>query len=65
MVCENDLCIYQKDGKCILREISIDGRGICAEFILPNIAKDILESVKKETIEVISSSDDQREGKTS
>ncbi|MBO5105658.1 MAG: hypothetical protein J6C29_02055 [Clostridia bacterium] len=46
MKCENNFCIYQSDGDCILKEISIDNLGTCADFIYPNIDEKVLNQAK-------------------
>lgn len=33
MNCEDTLCIYQENGKCLLRQLSIDSLGYCSECI--------------------------------
>ena len=51
MNCENDFCIYQNNGKCILKNISINSLGMCSECILPNIDKDTLYEEKRKLLE--------------
>lgn len=46
MNCENNFCIYQSNGECILKEINIDGLGMCTECIYPNIDINILNKAK-------------------
>lgn len=46
MKCENSFCIYQSDGDCILKEISIDNLGMCADCIYPNIDEKVLNQAK-------------------
>lgn len=46
MNCENDFCIYQNKGKCILDKIDIDSLGMCAECIYPDIDEEILMQAK-------------------
>lgn len=50
MHCENEVCIYQKDGNCILPEITIDVRGSCSEFIIANFDSEYLEKVKNKVL---------------
>lgn len=50
MLCENFLCVYEKDGECILDEIKIDISGQCACCIYPNIDSDTLKNYKNETL---------------
>ncbi len=47
MECSNFFCIYQKDDKCMLDEISLDICGRCQECIYPNIPTYILEAEKE------------------
>ena len=46
MKCENNFCIYQCSGKCILDEVSIDNLGVCTECIYPDIDEEILYQAK-------------------
>ncbi len=48
MQCENNYCIYEEDGECILSEISVDSCGNCSECIVVNISKDLLARLKSE-----------------
>ncbi len=47
MKCENNLCVYQLNGKCILNKISIDSLGMCAECILPDFDEKTLNESKE------------------
>lgn len=51
MNCENDLCVYNSKGKCIIEEISVDSSGMCAACIYPNIDEKILEKAKNNFLE--------------
>ncbi len=33
MLCENEWCVYQEGGTCLLREIDVDAQGHCAQCI--------------------------------
>lgn len=46
--CENDMCIYEKEGKCILDFIELDASGSCRECIQLNLEKTMLEKMKEE-----------------
>ena len=46
MNCQNDFCIYQRDGVCCLEEISIDKMGVCENCIYPEFDKIYLNSEK-------------------
>ncbi len=48
MECENEYCIYQKNGKCIADSITLDISGVCTTCILVDIPKDELERFKEE-----------------
>lgn len=48
MLCENEYCIYQKNRKCTLDDISINEFGNCSECIIQNIPSKILEKIKKD-----------------
>ena len=50
MNCENNFCIYQSKGKCVLGEVSIDSLGMCAECIYPNIDEKILNQAKSKLL---------------
>ena len=49
--CENFLCIYQKNNKCILNEISLDNLGICGQSIYVDIEKEKLDIMKMEMLD--------------
>ena len=46
MKCENNFCIYQSEGRCILDEIDIDSLGMCTSCIYPKIDEKILNKAK-------------------
>lgn len=46
MKCENNFCIYQDKGRCILNKVSIDSLGMCTECTYPNIDEKILNQAK-------------------
>ncbi|MBQ9355592.1 MAG: hypothetical protein IJT84_07950 [Clostridia bacterium] len=50
MKCENYFCIYETNGNCILKEISLDVNGICEECIYPSISQELLEKEKKRVL---------------
>lgn len=49
MECENEFCIYEKDGICILDKISLDVQGSCKSCVYVNI-DDELKKIKKKTL---------------
>lgn len=48
--CSYDFCIYNDNKKSILDDISINGEGCCADIVLPNIPKEILDHYKLKTL---------------
>ena len=48
--CENEFCIYQKQGNCLLESVQLDIQGNCMECIYINIDKEELERRKKEQL---------------
>ena len=47
MDCENIFCVYEKEGKCILQNISLDISGSCLDCVYVNINKKYLNTKKK------------------
>jgi len=50
MKCENCFCIYQKNNKCILKNIELDVLGQCHECIYVDIPQKYLEALKNEKL---------------
>ena len=50
MHCENFLCIYEKNGKCLIEGIDLDIMGQCTSCIYPNFEKEVLQRYKEKTI---------------
>lgn len=46
MTCENILCIYQKNNKCILNEINLDITGTCVNCIYVDLSEETLSELK-------------------
>ena len=46
MKCENELCLYEQKGKCILETIELDIIGQCTSCIYVDIPKKDLEKYK-------------------
>ena len=44
--CQNEFCIYQKQGTCILDRIELDMRGNCVDCIWLNIGKETVDDLK-------------------
>lgn len=51
MQCENKLCIYCKEDKCILDSISVDALGMCADCIQVTIETELLERAKEDLLQ--------------
>ena len=47
MNCLKELCIYQKDDKCMLDSIELDNNGCCESCIFVNIPSNLLEYEKE------------------
>ena len=47
MKCENYFCIYELNGNCTLKEISLDVTGTCNDCIYPSINREIIEKAKQ------------------
>ena len=45
--CENEFCIYQKQGICILESVQLDIQGNCVDCIYINVEKDTLNKLKE------------------
>ena len=50
MICDNDLCIYWEDTRCILDSISIDSQGHCAEYLQTNFPESFLAFHRAQTL---------------
>ncbi len=48
MKCENEFCIYQENGDCIIDDISLDAAGCCTECINISLNKNFLTEIKKQ-----------------
>ncbi len=57
MNCENEFCIYQRDGNCIISNISIDSFGKCADCIYPDIDKKQLLQLKRKLLKKYENTD--------
>ena len=51
--CEKSLCIYEKNGFCILDEIEINVLGMCSECIIPNFDNYYVETMKEKTLKTL------------
>ncbi len=50
LLCENEFCIYQRHGKCILDCIQLDTQGNCTDCIYINVTEDALNSLKEKLL---------------
>lgn len=50
LFCENEFCIYQKQGMCILEKVQLDIQGNCTDCIYINVDKDMLDTLKEELL---------------
>ena len=48
--CENEFCIYQKQGGCILKNVQLDIQGNCTDCIYVNLEEDILNNLKEKLL---------------
>ncbi len=45
--CENEFCIYQSEGKCILESVQLDIQGNCVDCIHIKVEEDTLNNLKR------------------
>lgn len=50
LTCENEFCIYQKQGVCILNSVQLDMQGTCTDCIYINVEKDALNNLKEKLL---------------
>ncbi len=48
--CENEFCIYQKQGKCILKSVHLDIQGNCQDSIYVNFEEETLNEHKEKLL---------------
>ena len=53
MLCENNFCLYQANGKCKLKEVEINNIGACSSCICIDIPKIELDKLKNKTLQEI------------
>ena len=51
--CENEFCIYQKQGECILKSVQLDIQGNCMECIYINVEQDTLDTLKEKLLKTL------------
>lgn len=54
MKCENNYCIYEKKGECMVDEIVIDRCGMCSEYVCVDIDEIILMQEKEKLLKIYS-----------
>lgn len=47
LFCDNEFCIYQKQGKCVLENVQLDIQGNCTECIYIEVDESTLNSLKE------------------
>ncbi len=50
LLCQNEFCIYQKQGNCILKSIQLDTQGTCIDCIYINVEEDTLNNLKEKIL---------------
>ena len=45
--CQNEFCIYQKKGTCILEKIQLDIQGNCTDCIYISVKEETLNNLKE------------------
>ncbi len=48
--CENEFCVYQKQGDCVLESVQLDIQGNCVDCVYINIEKDTLKNLKEKLL---------------
>ena len=48
--CQNEFCIYQKQGNCILNSVSLDIQGNCLDCVYINIEEESLNDLKEKQL---------------
>lgn len=51
--CENEFCIYQKQGTCILESVQLDIQGNCLNCIYVDVKKDTLNNLKERLLRTL------------
>ena len=58
LYCENALCIYQENNKCVINIVYLNALGMCEECICVKIEKDELNFMKKKVLDNFDEKDD-------
>ncbi|MCL2577225.1 MAG: sporulation initiation factor Spo0A C-terminal domain-containing protein [Defluviitaleaceae bacterium] len=53
MNCENELCVYNKNYKCVLEKVTINNFSICKESAYISLQKNYLDRVKESQLNII------------
>lgn len=53
MKCENEFCVYQDKGYCLLEDVEHNIMGTCTCCILVNVSGDTLQELKHKTLNEI------------
>ena len=56
--CENNQCIYQNNGKCVLKMISVDSAGKCTKCVLVGIPKKEMDEIQEKVRAILKRKDD-------
>lgn len=48
--CDNEFCIYQTQGSCILERIQLDVQGNCTNCIYITVEEEMLSELKKKLL---------------
>ena len=51
MLCENYLCRYWDNDKCILENVSLDVLGVCKDCIYVKVDRDTIDVLRKRELE--------------
>ena len=54
LLCENEFCIYQKEGSCILESVQLDIQGNCVDCIYVRVKEESLNNLKKDSLKDLS-----------
>ena len=50
LFCENEFCIYQKGGECVLERVHLDIQGNCADCFYVCVEEERLSNLKEEML---------------
>ena len=48
--CQNEFCVYQKQGHCILNSVSLDIQGNCLDCVYVNVEEESLNDLKEKQL---------------